>query len=332
MATLVMTITETLRYRGKIGQWSWVFHRVSGLGVLLFVYLHVVDTSWAAFYPELYAKAIHHYQSPLFTVGEFALVAAVVYHAINGYRIIVLDARPHLWHLQERAAYAVFAVVGIILVPVFILMFGHVLDFYDSGPDVASITEVIGGQVQFAVGLLVVVGAALVLSVLLAFIQREKLSDPVMPAKRPSQLDIWFWKFMRISGLLILPLVLGHLAMMHVIQGVFDITSQGHEIVGTTALNSTGSAVAFVGERWDYLIAGIAVWRIYDGALLGLIVLHGFYGLYLVMKDYVHNRVVSRAVNWAIIFGAAALILLGGGALLAGVDETAHSIVIEATE
>src|SRR5688572_24008474 len=114
MATLVTTITETLRYRGKLGQWSWVFHRASGLGIVLFMVLHVIDTSWAAFYPEMYGEAIATYQSPLFTIGEFFLVAAVVYHAINGYRIIFLDYRPHLWHLQQTAALAVFGVVGLI--------------------------------------------------------------------------------------------------------------------------------------------------------------------------------------------------------------------------
>jgi succinate dehydrogenase hydrophobic anchor subunit len=84
-----------------------------------------------------------------------------------------------------------------------------------------------------------------------------------------------------------------------------------------------------VGERWDYLVAGVAVWRFYDGALLGLIVVHGFYGLHLVINDYAHNRVINRALNWVVVFGAALLILLGAAALIAGVEDTARTIVIE---
>ena len=76
MTSLVYTITETMRYRGAIGQWSWVLHRITGLGVLLFLTLHVIDTSWSVFYPALYVEAIAYYQSPLFTLGELALVAA----------------------------------------------------------------------------------------------------------------------------------------------------------------------------------------------------------------------------------------------------------------
>lgn len=346
MATLITTITETLRYRGKIGQWSWVLHRLSGLGIVLFVYLHVIDTSWAAFYPELYAKAIYEYQSPLFTLGEFGLVAAVVYHAINGYRIIYLDWRPELWHLQQRAAQIVFAVVLLILIPVFALMLGHVFDHYDeigglpafgdliSGEDtrVATLEEIISNQVQFAVGLFGTIAAALVLSFAYAAVTREEEGEKINSVRRPSQLDIWFWKFMRVSGLLILPLVFGHLAMMHVLQGVFDITAQGASIVGTDAVNTNGSALQFVGERWDYLVAGVAVWRLYDGALLGLIVIHGFYGLHLVVNDYAQNKIVNRALNWSIVFGAVVLILVGSAALIAGVDETAYSIVVEAAK
>ena len=58
MTSLVTTVTGTLRYRGQLGQWSWVLHRVSGLGTVLFLILHVIDTSWAAFYPEKYEQAI----------------------------------------------------------------------------------------------------------------------------------------------------------------------------------------------------------------------------------------------------------------------------------
>ena len=109
MTSLVITVTETLRYRGAIGQWSWALHRLSGLGVVLFLVLHVIDTSWAVFWPELYVEAIAAYQSPLFTLGEFGLVAAVVYHAINGLRITFFDYKPHLWRHQQRAAHIVLA-------------------------------------------------------------------------------------------------------------------------------------------------------------------------------------------------------------------------------
>ena len=59
LTSLVLTVRETLRYRGAIGQWSWVLHRLTGVGVALFLALHVIDTSWAVFYPDLYVPLIN---------------------------------------------------------------------------------------------------------------------------------------------------------------------------------------------------------------------------------------------------------------------------------
>ncbi|MBI5931390.1 MAG: succinate dehydrogenase, cytochrome b556 subunit [Chloroflexi bacterium] len=331
MATLVTTITETLRYKGKLGQWSWVLHRVTGLGVVLFLILHVIDTSWAAFYPGQYAKAIGEYQSPLFTLGEFALVAAIIYHAMNGLRIVLFDFKPEWWHLQQKAAMIVLGASVVLLVPTFAIMFGHVLHYYDGNPDLVTISDIIQSQAQFLLGFVVIIAAALLLSLAYALITGET-GTPARPNRRPSQFDAWMWRFMRLSGLLIVPLVFGHLAMVHLIQGVFDITTSGHSIVGTDAVNSSGKAVEFVGRRWDYLVAGVAIWRIYDGALLALVVVHGFNGLRYVVNDYAHDRVVRRALTLAIAFGAAALIILGFAALLAGVDETAYGIAKEGLE
>lgn len=321
MATLVTTVTETLRYRGKLGQWSWMLHRISGLGTLLFLILHVVDTSWAAFAPEEYEKAIAQYQSPLFTIGEFALVACVVYHAMNGLRIVLLDYKPEWWHYQQRAARIVFALTAIILLPTFIGMVSHVIDFYGEDPDIIGVGEIIEMQAQFVIGFVVIVVAALALSALYGLISRSETG-----VRLPGRLEATLWSFMRISGVLIVPLVFGHLAMMHVIQGVFDITGVGTTVVGTDIVNQNGTAVEFVGARWDMLVAGVAIWRLYDGLLLALVVIHGFNGLRYVVNDYAHPPLVNRALNWAVMFGMVALIVVGAAALLEGVDETAHEI------
>ncbi|MEO0563301.1 MAG: succinate dehydrogenase, cytochrome b556 subunit, partial [Chloroflexota bacterium] len=164
MTSLVNTLTETLRYRGAIGQWSWVMHRLSGLGVVFFLVIHVIDTSWAVFYPELYVHAIAAYQTPLFTVGEFALIALVVYHALNGLRIIVMDYRPQWWKYQQQAANAVLIGTAVLLVPVFILMGTHVVDHYSHDPFILPIGEVIASQIPFIVGIVIAIIAAMLLS------------------------------------------------------------------------------------------------------------------------------------------------------------------------
>jgi succinate dehydrogenase / fumarate reductase, cytochrome b subunit len=314
MATLVLTITETLRYRGKLGQWSWALHRIAGLGTLLFLFLHVIDTSWAVFYPDLYVEAIKQYQSPLFTVGEFALVACVVYHALNGLRIAIFDWKPQWWNRQADAARLVFLGTIIILVPTFVLMFRHFMD-HQQGNAIdlfQNIDVIIATQARFALGVVGILAVSLVVSLVYSVLPGANQAK----TGRRSRLDAIIWSFMRISGVLIIPLVFGHLAMMHVIQGVFDITTSGLAPVGTTVANATGSAPEFVWIRWNTMFAGVFIWRIYDIGLLILTVLHGFSGLRYVVNDYSHNVIINRALNIAILVTAVGLIIIGSLAII----------------
>jgi succinate dehydrogenase / fumarate reductase cytochrome b subunit len=335
MTSLVTTLTETLRYRGAIGQWSWVLHRLTGLGVVLFLVLHVIDTSWAVFYPGLYVEAIATYQSPLFTIGEFGLVAAVVYHALNGLRIVLFDYRPQWWKHQQLAARLVFAGTAISLIPVFILMIGHVIDHYAGEPIILPLSKVLAAQIPFAVGIAVAIIAAVLLSGLYGLIAGENAA-PVTSKGGGSRVERFWWSFMRVSGVLIVPLVFGHLALMHILQGVFDLQFlQAGEIeelsvVGTNLINQSGTAVEFVKHRWDFLVGGVAIWRVYDLALLGLVVAHGFNGLRYVLTDYMQNNMLKRTAIYLCVIGAVVLLVMGGGALLSAIDNDALAIAQDA--
>ena len=325
MATLVTTVTETLRYRGKLGQWSWVGHRLAGLGTLLFLILHVVDTSWAAFYPKQYEDAIQQYQSPLFTIGEFLLIAAVVYHAFNGLRIILFDYKPEWWEHQSRAAWIVFAASAVVLIPTFLLMFNHVLNFYDGEHDIASLQEILKIQSQFVLGFVVIIVVALVLSALYGAIRRSSGQFNM-----PGNAESFMWSFMRLSGVLILPLAFGHLAMMHVIQGVFDITAANAPVIGSALVNASGTATEFTLGRWSVAVAGFYIWRIYDVALLAFAGIHGFNGLRYVLTDYISHPVIKRGAVYLCVIGAVALLIVGGAALISTADAGAIKMAQEA--
>jgi succinate dehydrogenase / fumarate reductase cytochrome b subunit len=331
LTSLVYTITETLRYRGALGQWSWVLHRLTGLGVLFFLVLHVIDTSWAVFYPDLYEHAIAIYQSPLFTIGEFGLVAAVVYHALNGLRIAIFDAKPNWWKYQNRAAVYVLIGTAVILLPTFGLMFSHVLKHYsDPNVFVLPINEAILGQVPFLAGMAVAAIAALLLSALTQLIVRTR-PKAVGERGNASQIERFWWSFMRLSGVLIIPLVFGHLAFMHVLQGVFDLTVAGAPVVGTFATNASGTATEFVYHRWAFAISGVFVWRLYDIALLALVVVHGFNGFRYVLTDYTgRSPILRRAAVYLCVIGSVVLLVVGGAALIRSVDPTSIELAQEA--
>ncbi|MDZ4672108.1 MAG: succinate dehydrogenase, cytochrome b556 subunit [Phototrophicales bacterium] len=337
MSSLVTTLTETLRYRGAIGQWSWVLHRITGLGVLFFFILHIIDTSWSVFYPELYEKAIAIYQTPLFTLGEFALVAAVVYHAFNGLRIGILDYNPRWWRFQQRAAIWVVALSLVVCIPVFLLMLSHVLKYYGESPQTLGLAEVLVEQLPFVVGIGAGIVAAFVFAVIVGLVVGNKEPAVAGGKGKGSKLERFWWSYMRMSGLLIVPLVFGHLAIMHVVQGVFDLTVVGAPVAGVTAtvtelapgeyfgnaINDSGTAVEFVGERWNYLVASVAIWRFYDFALLFLAAVHGFNGLRYVLTDYTSNSVLlRRTATYVCIIGASVIVVVGGAALAGTIDST----------
>ena len=323
MTSLVLTVRETLRYRGAIGQWSWVLHRLTGVGVVLFLALHVIDTSWAVFYPDLYVKAIAAYQSPIFTLGEFGLVFAVVYHAFNGLRIILFDYKPQLWRHQSQAAVGVLVLTLLVLAPIFLGMLAHVIDFYVTEQAIAGdkIMDVVVfsilEQLPFIAGFVGALAAAIVLAALFSLVKGEGASRGKYPQASP--IERFWWSFMRVSGFLIVPLVFGHLALMHVVQGVFDITA-AQEVAGTLASNGTigvvPSAVEFVYHRWSYAAGGVFIWRAYDLCLLVLVTLHGFNGLRYVLTDYTSFNDFARRTSVALCTVVAAVLLAVGAAAL----------------
>jgi len=79
--------------------------------------------------------------------------------------------------------------------------------------------------------------------------------------------ETFSWYFFRVSGVLLIFLVIIHLIVMHVTTDVACTTYQ------------------FVAQRYDN-----PLWRLYDWLLLTLALLHGMNGLRLVIDDYVRGR------------------------------------------
>lgn len=81
-------------YKGSPGQWSWLAHRITGVAIILFLFAHVVDTAVVGWGPEAYDKVVSVYHNWVVKLLELGLVAAVLYHAINGVKIMVFDFWP----------------------------------------------------------------------------------------------------------------------------------------------------------------------------------------------------------------------------------------------
>ncbi len=101
-------------YRGHEGQWSWLFHRITGVAVILFLFAHILDTAVIGWGPEAYNKVTAAYKNPVVHVLELGLVLAVLFHSINGIKITLIDFFPRLvTHIRPIGiAFAAFFVVS----------------------------------------------------------------------------------------------------------------------------------------------------------------------------------------------------------------------------
>jgi succinate dehydrogenase / fumarate reductase, cytochrome b subunit len=94
-------------YRGREGMWSWVLHRITGVAIYFFLLVHILDTSIVRISPQAYNGVIDEYKQPIMGIGEFFLVVAIGYHALNGLRIILID----FWSVGARHQRLMFVIV-----------------------------------------------------------------------------------------------------------------------------------------------------------------------------------------------------------------------------
>ncbi len=109
----------------------------------------------------------------------------------------------------------------------------------------------------------------------------------------PANFETKAWKWMRYSGILLIPLVWFHLVLQDVIVGVHDINAE------------------YVALRWAK-----ALWQGYDILLLGFAFAHGMNGLRQVLRDFVHKDQTMRAVNIVLFIVWAALTFMGAYAVI----------------
>jgi len=115
-----------IRYRGREGMWTWILHRMTGLGILLFLIIHVVETATVIYYPDIYDAFLASYKTALFRVAEVLIIFAVLYHSVNGLRIIIQDFWPLMMQRQRQLTWAVAAITVLAMVPIVWLLMAPV--------------------------------------------------------------------------------------------------------------------------------------------------------------------------------------------------------------
>jgi succinate dehydrogenase / fumarate reductase, cytochrome b subunit len=129
-SSLKTTLKGYVGYRGRQGQYSFILHRLTGLGVLLFLAIHIVDTAFVYFAPHLYEEVIQLYRSTVFGIGEVGLVFCLFFHGVNGVRVAYLDlVKPKSWTIEseKRSVVIVMVITLILFIPSALYMLRNLL-------------------------------------------------------------------------------------------------------------------------------------------------------------------------------------------------------------
>ena len=104
-------------YRGREGMWSWVAHRVTGVLIFFFLFAHVLDTALVRVSPDSYNRIMDTYKTPLVNLMEVGLVGAVLFHALNGIRVVLIDFWAKGTRYQKQMTYAVLGLLVLLMIP-----------------------------------------------------------------------------------------------------------------------------------------------------------------------------------------------------------------------
>lgn len=99
--------------------WSWVLHRITGVATFFFLFVHVLDTALVRVNPpETYDSVIETYKTPpLVGLMELALVAMVLYHALNGLRVMLVDFWSKGPKYQRVMLWTILAIWFVVMIP-----------------------------------------------------------------------------------------------------------------------------------------------------------------------------------------------------------------------
>ncbi len=100
---------QGLKYKGGGPMWAWILHRLSGLSILLFVGLHVI----AAFLTAQFGSDAGIAINVIYEAWWFQLFVyfGIIFHAVNGLRIIILDLWPALLEYEREAIWAAWFII-----------------------------------------------------------------------------------------------------------------------------------------------------------------------------------------------------------------------------
>jgi len=101
---------DGLKYRGGSPMIAWMLHRITGIGILVFVSLHVI----ASFFMQQTGSDIATSMNIIYESWIFQILMAffVIFHALNGLRVAIQDLWPQSQMYQREALWLEWLVIA----------------------------------------------------------------------------------------------------------------------------------------------------------------------------------------------------------------------------
>ncbi len=80
-----------MRYRWHLGYVAWLLNRVTGVAITFYLILHIWVIHHLSKGPEGFDEMMRIVQQPIFKFGEVGLLGAILYHAMNGVRLLFVE-------------------------------------------------------------------------------------------------------------------------------------------------------------------------------------------------------------------------------------------------
>jgi succinate dehydrogenase / fumarate reductase, cytochrome b subunit len=86
------------RYQGGVGMLAWLLHRISGLALSFYLLVHIWDLHAAQRGAAAFDEAMATFRTPFWKVMDLLLLLAVLYHTLNGIRLLLFDSGVGIRH------------------------------------------------------------------------------------------------------------------------------------------------------------------------------------------------------------------------------------------
>ncbi len=245
-----VTLPQALAYRGGQPMFAWLLHRISALGIVIFVGMHLTMAFLVYATTESVTNDVANWLTTFYALApvQIFVLFCVLYHATNGLRIVILDMWPALHRFNQEAMWVQWA----LFLPMFLLP------------------------------------AALIAMGVTLQVMEGPMSHHAPVTRRVStgnKTEATMWFFMRISGVLLLLLGAFGLVYANLIGGYgkLDAGAQMRWSFFPISFHVQSSDVEV------YPNFSNPFWQTYAFLLIGFAAVHAYNGLRAILRDYVRH-------------------------------------------